>query len=160
MATNFRHADMSPEEFVEDLEKRGDSVWKMVARMMGIPAALMIVETSGASVQYTNVEHALDGFAKATLLPRYLSPIESHLSDLVPRTRTVRFSTDELQRSDVQTRWAIYGAAVRDGLMTVDEIRAAAGMAPLGEQPAVVYQSAPALRAQASAIGASEVPRA
>ncbi|TWU46229.1 hypothetical protein Poly51_56250 [Rubripirellula tenax] len=35
MATNFRHADMSPEEFVEDLEKRGDSVWKMVARMMG-----------------------------------------------------------------------------------------------------------------------------
>ncbi|TWU47097.1 TraB/GumN family protein [Rubripirellula reticaptiva] len=35
MATNFRHADMSPEEFVEDLQKRGDSVWKMVARMMG-----------------------------------------------------------------------------------------------------------------------------
>ncbi len=35
MAANFRHADMSPEEFVQDLEKRGDSVWKMVARMMG-----------------------------------------------------------------------------------------------------------------------------
>lgn len=35
MATNFRHADMSPEEFAEDLERRGDSVWKMVARMMG-----------------------------------------------------------------------------------------------------------------------------
>lgn len=35
MAANFRHADMSPDEFVEDLERRGDSVWKMVARMMG-----------------------------------------------------------------------------------------------------------------------------
>ncbi|MCM2372790.1 hypothetical protein [Aporhodopirellula aestuarii] len=35
MADNFRHADMSPDEFVEDLERRGDSVWKMVARMMG-----------------------------------------------------------------------------------------------------------------------------
>lgn len=35
LAENFRHADMSPEEFVEDLERRGDSVWKMVARMMG-----------------------------------------------------------------------------------------------------------------------------
>lgn len=35
MAENFRHADMSPEEFVDDLERRGDSVWKMVARMMG-----------------------------------------------------------------------------------------------------------------------------
>lgn len=35
MAENFRHADMSPDEFVKDLEERGDSVWKMVARMMG-----------------------------------------------------------------------------------------------------------------------------
>lgn len=35
MAENFRHADMSPEEFGKDLERRGDSVWKMVARMMG-----------------------------------------------------------------------------------------------------------------------------
>ena len=35
MAENFRHADMSPEEFSKDLERRGDSVWKMVARMMG-----------------------------------------------------------------------------------------------------------------------------
>ena len=35
LAENFRHADMSPKEFAEDLERRGDSVWKMVARMMG-----------------------------------------------------------------------------------------------------------------------------
>ncbi|MFG0255402.1 MAG: hypothetical protein ACF787_09970 [Rhodopirellula sp. JB053] len=35
MAENFRHADMSPDEFAEDLARRGDSVWKMVARMMG-----------------------------------------------------------------------------------------------------------------------------
>ena len=35
MASNFRHADMSPEEFAEDFRRRGDSVWKMFARMMG-----------------------------------------------------------------------------------------------------------------------------
>lgn len=35
MAENFRHADMSPTEFVEDLERRGDSLFKMFARMMG-----------------------------------------------------------------------------------------------------------------------------
>lgn len=35
LAENFRHADMSPDEFAEDLERRGDSVWKMMARMMG-----------------------------------------------------------------------------------------------------------------------------
>lgn len=35
MAENFKHADMSPEEFSEDLKRRGDSIWKMGARMMG-----------------------------------------------------------------------------------------------------------------------------
>ena len=35
MAENFRHADMSPQEFSEDLDRRGDSIWKMGARMMG-----------------------------------------------------------------------------------------------------------------------------
>jgi hypothetical protein len=39
MASNFRHADMSPEEFSKDLKRRGDSVWKMVARMMGASIA-------------------------------------------------------------------------------------------------------------------------
>ena len=32
---NFRHADMNPEEFAEDFEKRGDSPVKMFARMIG-----------------------------------------------------------------------------------------------------------------------------
>ena len=35
LAENFRHADMSPQEFSEDLDRRGDSIWKMGARMMG-----------------------------------------------------------------------------------------------------------------------------
>ncbi len=39
LAENFRHADMSPDEFVEDLERRGDSIWKMIARMMGAGVA-------------------------------------------------------------------------------------------------------------------------
>ncbi|MEM6364690.1 MAG: hypothetical protein AAF745_09705 [Planctomycetota bacterium] len=48
MAANFRHADMSPDEFAEDLEKRGDSVWKMMARMMG--AGLATQAQSGGDV--------------------------------------------------------------------------------------------------------------
>lgn len=34
-AANFRHADMSADEFVNDLSDRGDSVMKMVFRMIG-----------------------------------------------------------------------------------------------------------------------------
>lgn len=47
MAENFRHADMSPDEFVKDLERRGDSVWKMAARMMG---AGMATQTQGGDI--------------------------------------------------------------------------------------------------------------
>ncbi|TWT66190.1 TraB/GumN family protein [Allorhodopirellula solitaria] len=47
MAENFRHADMSPDEFAEDLERRGDSVWKMAARMMG---AGMASQSQGGDV--------------------------------------------------------------------------------------------------------------
>lgn len=32
---NFRHADMNPDEFLEDFERRGDSLFKMFARMAG-----------------------------------------------------------------------------------------------------------------------------
>ncbi len=34
-AKNFVHADMSPEEFMKDMEQRGDDLWKMFARLMG-----------------------------------------------------------------------------------------------------------------------------
>jgi hypothetical protein len=45
LAENFRHADMSPDEFVEDLERRGDSIVRMFARMMG--AGLASSSTNG-----------------------------------------------------------------------------------------------------------------
>lgn len=48
MATNFRHADMSPEEFTKDLKRRGDSVIKMIARMMG--AGLATQSKNGGDV--------------------------------------------------------------------------------------------------------------
>lgn len=48
MANNFRHADMSPTEFSEDLERRGDSVFKMLARMMG--AGLATQSRTGGDV--------------------------------------------------------------------------------------------------------------
>ncbi|MEL7338233.1 MAG: hypothetical protein AAFN70_18730, partial [Planctomycetota bacterium] len=49
MAENFRHADMSPEEFAGDMKKRGDSVWKMFARMMGAGLASQATRASQGS---------------------------------------------------------------------------------------------------------------
>lgn len=47
---HFRHADMSPQEFAKDFERRGDSVWKMMARMMG--ASLASQSQAGGDVGF------------------------------------------------------------------------------------------------------------
>jgi hypothetical protein len=48
LSENFRHADMSPDEFAEDMKSRGDGLVKMFARMMG--AGLASQAGSGGDV--------------------------------------------------------------------------------------------------------------
>lgn len=48
-AKNFRHADMSPEEFAADMADRGDSVMKMVFRMLGSGMATQAAAQPAAS---------------------------------------------------------------------------------------------------------------
>ncbi|MGC6442629.1 MAG: hypothetical protein ACON4H_08185 [Rubripirellula sp.] len=52
LAKNFRHADMSPDEFLVDMERRGDSVAKMVARMMGAGLASSAATGGDASMLF------------------------------------------------------------------------------------------------------------
>lgn len=49
-AKNFVHADMSPEEFMKDMEQRGDDLWKMFARLMGAGIA---TQTGGEFGMFT-----------------------------------------------------------------------------------------------------------
>lgn len=50
LAENFRHADMSPEEFMQHMEKRGDSIVKMMARMMGAGLASQSAQAGDAGL--------------------------------------------------------------------------------------------------------------
>ena len=50
---NFVHADMSPEDFVEDMSRRGDSVVGMVARMWG--AGLIAQNSKKGSTQQSEM---------------------------------------------------------------------------------------------------------
>ena len=52
LAENFRHADMSADEFLVDMERRGDSVAKMVARMMGAGLASSAASGGDASMLF------------------------------------------------------------------------------------------------------------
>lgn len=115
----------------------------IVARLLGIPAALLHVETSGATITYTNPAGAVEELVKATLGPSYLAPIEAAWSDLVPSTQSVRFDLNDLQRADFAARAAIYTQLIPQGVMSPEEARAREGWEPLAQQPAHVTDPMP-----------------
>lgn len=126
----------------------------VVARLLGIPAALLHVETSGATIVYSNPAGALEDLVKATVAPVYLAPLEAHWSELVPDDEAVRFDLADMQRADFAGRIETYAKAIGtvdpDGvpLMTSGEARAAEGWAPRpsrdGGEAGHAYDPAPA----------------
>lgn len=112
---------MDPEK--SQLQQTRDYGNTVTARLLGIPGALLHVATSGATITYVSSAGAVDELVKATLLPLYLAPIEAHWSDLVPRTSAVRFALGELTRSDIATRWTVYGQAAALGALDAAEVR-------------------------------------
>ena len=101
-----------------------------VARLLGIPAPLLLVNTGGSSITYANVSQLYAELHRSTVIPLYLAPIEAAWSDLVPRGSSVRFDLGELNRLDVEARWGVYEIASRLGVATADEIARREGLAP------------------------------
>ena len=131
-----------------------------VARLMGIPGPLLLAETSGASITYQNVDAVVNLLTKVTILPRYLSPIEAALSDLVPRTKTVRFSLQELVRADITARAGVYKELIEAGVLLPDEARALEGWPkappPIHDTP--LYDPTPARETDPTTVSKAEVP--
>ena len=98
-----------------------------VARLLGIPAPLLIVETSGSTVTYQNPQGALTQLYRETLFPMYLDPIQLAWSDLTPRTQSVRFDPRELLAADVVTRSQVELAYVAAGVLDPTEVRVLEG---------------------------------
>jgi HK97 family phage portal protein len=94
-----------------------------VARGLGIfPAELLLAELGGSSLTYQNVSEALMTFARITLQPVYLAPLEEALSDLLPSTQAVRFNTSELERLGTSARYAAYQTGLTAGFLTPEQI--------------------------------------
>jgi len=94
-----------------------------VARGLGIfPAELLLAELGGSSLTYQNVADALMTFARVTLQPVYLAPIEEALSELVPSTQAVRMNTSELERLGTAARWNSYAVGLGAGFITPEQI--------------------------------------
>lgn len=68
-----------------------------VARLIGVPSAMVDAHSTGATMTYTNVEQVIRSFLHLGLVT-YMLPITSRLSldDIVPAGQTVRFDLDDL----------------------------------------------------------------
>ena len=131
----------------------------VTARLLGIPAALLHVETSGATITYTNPAGALEELTKSTIVPVYLAPIEAHWSELVAGRTAVRFDLNDMQRADLAGRAAIYAAFIGMGAMTPEEVRAAEGWTPMEQDTAHAFDETPTDESAAGvASTAREVP--
>lgn len=101
-----------------------------VARLFGIPSALMLVSLDGNSLTYSNVEQEWVAFTRFTLI-EYLRKIEEVLSDLAPMGAKARFNLEGLLRADTSARYASYSLGIGSGFITPDEARELEGLDPL-----------------------------
>jgi phage portal protein BeeE len=82
----------------------------------GIPGKLLEYASAGSSLTYENVGELMTDFARSTLAPMYLVPIEQSITDFLVRSLTVRFDLDELLRPDPRTRFDIHKIAIEAGI--------------------------------------------
>lgn len=93
--------------------------------------------SGGGSITYANREQRMADFIALSLAPRYLVPLESALSALVPRGRYVKHNVDALLRADLQGRFNAYKlnaeiASLMGGApYTVNDMRRLENRAPL-----------------------------
>lgn len=102
-----------------------------IARLLGIPASLMMAAVSGSNLTYSNIEQEWIQFSDFTL-EAYAQPIELALSDVVARGNTVELDWDSMRRSDTKTKAETYEILIRAGILTPDEARMDLGRKPLG----------------------------
>jgi len=74
-------------------------------------------------------------FARVTLQPVYIAPIEEALSDLLPGTQAVRMNTSELERLGTAARWDAYATGLGAGFLTPDQVSRWEGWQPGAPPP-------------------------
>ena len=101
-----------------------------IARLLGIPASIMLASVEGSNLTYSNIEQSWIEFADYTL-SAYAGEIEELFNRLLPRGRTAVFDWDSSRRTDMSDRLNAYKTAIDAGIYTIDEVRAREGLAPL-----------------------------
>ena len=105
---------------------------EQVARVFGLSPELLGAATSGSSVTYANREQRQQDYLVYPF-GWWLKKMERALSRLLPRPQIVKFNTGALLRSDMKTRHEVYDRRLRNGTMSVNEVRALEDEPPIPE---------------------------
>lgn len=101
-----------------------------IARLLGIPASIMLAAVDGSNLTYSNIEQSWIEFADYTLAA-YTGEIEEIFNRLLPRGRTAKFDWDSSQRANMADRYTAYKTAIEAGFLTVDDVRRKEGLPEL-----------------------------
>ncbi len=104
-----------------------------IARLMGVPASLMLAAVDGSNLTYANIEQSWIEFSDYTLAA-YAGEIEELFDRLLPRGRQARFDWDSSRRANMSDRFSAWATAIAAGWLTVDDVRAREGLPPLNQQ--------------------------
>lgn len=139
---HFKPISITPED-AQFLESRKFSVATIGSLIFGIPPHLLGNVADVSAAWGSGIEPQNMAFLSYTLRP-WLSRIENALTHCLPRGLYARFDTDELLRTDSQSRARFYNAARTGAWMTTNEIRAGEGLDPIdgGDDIAMPLNSA------------------
>lgn len=110
-----------------------------IANAFGVPA-YMIGGSDGGSNTYSNAESRNRDFLSFSLLP-WANAVEDVLSSLVPQGQYLEVAFSGLLKPDTATRYKAYSMALRDGWLSVDEVRLLESLPPM--QPARPFGGPP-----------------
>ncbi|MFT8787212.1 MAG: phage portal protein [Bifidobacterium psychraerophilum] len=111
-----------------------------IARLLGIPASIMLAAVDGSNLTYSNIEQSWIEFADYTL-SAYTGEIEELFATLLPRGREAKFDWDSSRRADMADRFNAYKTALDSKWLTIDDVREREGMPPLKSEPTNVEVS-------------------
>lgn len=116
-----------------------------VARLLGIPFAMLGIPVAGSSLTYTNRAHVATDYLRNALQP-ILSRLASAAESWLPTTQRARWDVSEFLRPDPQARIDLYNTALGgQAWLTPDEVRtfeaanAAGGFAVIGGEDSAPF---------------------
>jgi HK97 family phage portal protein len=100
------------------------------ARLFDVPGELIEANTSGSSITYANREQRVQDLLAFRLGPA-IARRQNALTKLTVRGQYVRLNTAALLRGDLMTRYQSYERGLRNGFLSLAEVRALEDRPPL-----------------------------